>query len=85
MIYYSPIDHRHRPTDKCRQIVASVLQGPIAGLAICQYPGESSYYLLGCDTEWQQVTDTWHETLEQAKEQAEFEYDGVTSTWKEHH
>jgi len=27
------------------------------------------------------VTDTWHETLEGALRQAEFEYEGVTATW----
>ena len=33
------------------------------------------------DETWQPVTDTWHETLEDAKHQAEFEYEGVASTW----
>ena len=84
VICYSPIDHRHRHTDNCRQIVAGVLYESMAGLAICQYPGESCYYIFGCNSEWQEITDTWHETLEQAKEQAEFEYDGITPTWKEH-
>lgn len=83
VICYSAIDHRHRHTGNCRQIVAGVLQGPMAGLAICQFPGESGYYLFGCDDDWREVTDTWHATLEQAKEQAEFEYEGITSTWEE--
>lgn len=84
VISYSPIDKRHHHTGNCRQIVAGVLQGPMAGLAICQYPGEDSYFLFGCDTEWQSITDTWHQTLEQAKQQAEFEYEGVSSTWQKH-
>ena len=82
VICYTPIDHRHRHTGKCRQIVAGILQGPMAGLAICRYPGEESCYLFGCDEEWRSVTETWHETVEEAKEQAEFEYEGVTSTWE---
>ncbi len=27
------------------------------------------------------ITDTWHATLEEALEQAEFEYEGVSKTW----
>jgi hypothetical protein len=27
------------------------------------------------------VTDTWHETLDEAKEQAEYEYEGIRNTW----
>jgi hypothetical protein len=54
----------------------------MAGLAICQYSGDSAYYLFGCDEEWRPITDTWHQTVEQAKEQAEFEYEGVTRTWQ---
>ena len=34
-----------------------------------------------CDPAWNTVTDTWHETLEDALEQAEFEYEGVAETW----
>jgi hypothetical protein len=81
VICYTPIDDRHRHTGNCHQIVAGVLQGAVAGLAICQYEGEDSFYLFGCDEKWQSVTDTWHETLEDAKRQAEFEYEGVSATW----
>jgi hypothetical protein len=67
---FTPIDSRHCPTGNCEQIVAGKLEGLAAGLAICRYEGESSYYLFGCDAEWNSVTDTWHPTLEDAKEQA---------------
>ena len=81
VIYYTPIDGRHRHTGACRQVVAGVLQGGAAGLAICRYEGDDCYYLFGCDEKWESVTDTWHETLDDAKREAEFEYEGVTSTW----
>ena len=77
----SVIDERHRTTGNCRQVVGTELQGLAAGLAICQYAGETACYLFGCDAEWNTVTDTWHETLEQALQQAEFEYEGVSATW----
>jgi len=81
VVQWSAIDDRHRATGNCRQIVADVLQGPAAGLAICQYEGETAYYLFGYDSEWNTVTDTWHETLEGALGQAEFEYEGVSHKW----
>ena len=31
---------------------------------------------------WQFITDTWHETLDEAFRQAEFEYEGVSGTWQ---
>jgi len=84
VICFTRIDNRHRPTGNCMQIVAGVLQEPADGLAICQYEGEEAYYLFGCDAQWNSVTDTWHQTLEEAKAQAEFEYTGVSGTWQEH-
>ena len=81
VICFTPIDSRHRHTGNCRQIVAGALQGAAAGLAICQYEGQDGYYLFGCNAEWDSVTHTWHQTLEEAKEQAEFEYEGVSETW----
>jgi hypothetical protein len=84
VICYSPIDRRHRHTGNCRQVVAGVLQGPVAGLAICQYSGDSAYCLFGCNEEWRPITDTWHQTLEEAEEQAEFEYERVSGTWQTH-
>jgi hypothetical protein len=82
VVLYTPIDERHRPTGNCRQIVAGVLQGPAAGLAICQYDGEDYFYLFGCDENWSTVTDTLHQTIEEAKGMAEFEYEGVSATWQ---
>ncbi len=84
VILYTSIDSRHCFTSNCEQIVAGVLQGPVAALAICQYEGESAFYLFGCDSEWNSITDTWHQTLEEAKDQAAFEYEGVTATWQQH-
>ena len=82
LVRWSTIDNRHRPTGNFRQFVAGELQGSAAGLAICQHDGEEAYYLFGCDPEWGTVTDTWHETLEDALKQAEFEYEGVSATWR---
>ncbi len=82
VICFTPIDERHRHTENCTQIVARVVIGAAAGLAICQYEGEASFYLFGCDTDWNALSDTWHTTLLDAKNQAEFEYEGVSAAWQ---
>lgn len=55
----------------------------MSGLAVCELPGAEAFYLFGCDGEWKVVTDSWHESLDDAKKQAEFEYEGISNTW--HH
>jgi hypothetical protein len=82
VVLFTPIDERHRHTGNCRQSVAGVLQGPVAGIAICQYDGEDGFYLIGCDENWFSVTDTWHQSIAEAMGQAEFEYEGVSATWQ---
>ncbi|WP_052177634.1 hypothetical protein [Methylotenera sp. G11] len=81
VICCTAIDLRHRHTGNTKQIVDGVVLGPTSGLAICQYEGEDAFYLFGCDENWNSLSDTWHETLEDAKEQAEFEYEGTLKTW----
>jgi hypothetical protein len=81
VILYSPIDQRHRPTGSCRHTVGGNPIEPPSGLVICQYDGEDSYYLFYCDSEWKSLADTWHQDLEDAQDQAEFEFEGVSSTW----
>ena len=81
VICYTPIDQRHRFTGACKQLAAGQLLGPMAGLAICRYEAEDAFYLFGCDADWQVITDTWHETFDDARKQAEFEYEGVNRTW----
>lgn len=56
--------------------------GPAAGLAICRYAGDGEFYLFYCDAEWNVRTDTCHESVERAKAQAEFEYEGVGAAWR---
>jgi hypothetical protein len=46
-------------------------------LAIAEYEGESGVYLFYCDPEWRVVTDTFHESVDLAIEQARWEYTDV--------
>lgn len=78
---YTAIDHRHRPTGRTKQIVDGRQVGRASGLAICQYENDTAFYLFGCDADWKSVTDTWHQSIEDARDQAEFEYAGSSQTW----
>lgn len=81
-VVYVRIGEGHRPTGGCRHSVGGRELGPVAGLAIGQYARDSGYYLFYCDADWNTLTDTYHDTLDDAKDQAEFEYEGVGASWK---
>src|SRR5262245_53923042 len=57
--------------------------GPASALAICQYPGDSSFYLFYCGEDWIVLTDTFHVSLDEAKRQAEFEYEAISTHWRD--
>jgi hypothetical protein len=82
VVRWTPIDERHTRTEKCEHIINGNAVHSVFGLAICRYPNQTGYYLFGCDYDWAAVTDTFHDMIEDALRQAEFEYRGVTETWK---
>jgi hypothetical protein len=84
VVLYSPIDARHRPTGSCKHVVAGVVEGPAAGLAICETKLDNGFYLFGCDADWNTRTDLWFASLEEAMDQGEAEYEGMRRTWLNH-
>lgn len=80
VVQYAVIDGRCRPTGNCRHFGAGLLD-PAAGLAICRDVSSSCFYLFGCNSRWQEFTDTCHDTLDEAIRQAEFEYAGISACW----
>ena len=42
-----------------------------------------SFFLFGCDAEGVDFTDTWHESLAAAKDQAEFEFNVRHDEWED--
>jgi hypothetical protein len=55
---------------------------PFVSLVIAQYPGDSGYYLLHL-CEDGHGTDTWHETIDDAFHQAEYEFEVKPEEWDE--
>ena len=84
VLYYATVDEDVQPTGNTRHLLGmeSELMAPAKALAICQYPGEQCLYLFYCDEHGRVLTDTWHESLTQAMDQAEFEYRGITDRWQ---
>lgn len=53
---------------------------PFVSLEIAQYPNDSGFYLLHICASGE-VADTWHESLEEAMHQADFEFGVQTNEW----
>jgi hypothetical protein len=77
---WSPLDDRHLATGKTRHLVATQQVRSPSGLAICRETAES-FFLFLCDAAWQPIADTWHQSLDAARAQAEFEFTNLSSTW----
>ncbi len=72
---------QHKPTGNTRHYIAGRLMSPPASLSIEQFPGEPGYYLLYFDSEGSELTDTYHESLDNAMAQAEFEFNVKPTEW----
>jgi len=64
-------------TGRTRHVVGEEEVSDFSGLAIVRYEGEPGVYLLYCNADWSSITDTYHDSVEGAIEQAEFEFEPV--------
>jgi hypothetical protein len=85
VIAFTTIDSRVHRTNKSKHLIGGKQVGSAAGLAISRYAGERGYYLFFCDSNWNPYANTWHETIDDAKRAAEFEYEGSSDTWQSIH
>ncbi|HEY4326170.1 MAG TPA: hypothetical protein VGN20_19440 [Mucilaginibacter sp.] len=69
------------PTYNTQHYANGELLGVAYGLVICKYENDDGCYLFYCDDQWVEFADTWHETTDDAKDQAEYEYAGITNNW----
>jgi hypothetical protein len=79
VVAYAMVDARYGPTGGGAEFMRGERFVP-AALAICG-DGEGGFFLFGCDAEWNTVTDTWHQTLDDARDQAEREHPGIRHAW----
>ena len=64
-------------TGNTRHVVYGAEVTEFAALAITQYDGDEGVYLFYCDEAWETVSDTYHDSVEDAISQAEFEFEPV--------
>ncbi len=78
LLEYIILTKKHKRTGNTKHIVAGKRISNFSLLAICQEkPG---FYLYYCDSNWEVITDSFHFTIEDAKNQASFEYEGIKDT-----
>lgn len=83
VLLYATLQKEHKPTANTKHYLGGDLMQPSSGLAICRYGNDEGFYLFYCDSDWNVVTDTYHESIEDAKNQAEFEYKDVSNAWQQ--
>ena len=83
VVLYSQIDERHEQTGAGWQfLIDGTVRARAWGIAICESTEGGGFSLFTCEDTWMPVADTQHATLEDAKRQAEFEDEGLESTWQ---
>ena len=81
VVSFTLLDERHQPSGNTSHFLGNKATSIPASLAICR-ESDSSFYLFYCDDRWEPLTDTWHASIVAAKEQAQFEFVGVSNTWE---
>jgi hypothetical protein len=62
------------PTGETRHVAEGSAVEGLAALAIVRYQASEGVYLLYCDADWKSITDTYHDDVDGAIEQARFEF-----------
>ena len=75
------LEARHRPTDNTRHFKAGELLPPPTRLTIARFAGDDGFYPLYLDSDGEEQTDTWHQSIEDAIDQAKFEFSVEPDEW----
>jgi hypothetical protein len=78
VVKYAAVSSHVKPTGATRHVFAGAEMEPAAALAIARYASENGFYLFYLDHAGNVVTDTFHDSVESALEQAAFEYGGLS-------
>jgi hypothetical protein len=62
---------------RTRHIVGGREVERFGGLIIAKYSSDPGFYLFHCDSDWNVITDTYHDSMANAIAQAEFEFGDV--------
>lgn len=81
LLYFAEITEAVRHTGRTIHRENGQVHGPAVALAICQYAGATEFYLYYSGADWTVLTDTCHASLDEARRQAEWEYEGISKYW----
>ncbi|WP_457617715.1 hypothetical protein [Lutibacter sp.] len=81
LIEYLVLNKKHKWTVKTEHFISGKLVNEFYALAICQYESSNEFYLFYCDENWNEKTDTLHDSIKDAKDQADFEFENTISNW----
>jgi len=72
----------HKPTGRTRHYLGDQELAPPSELQVVTYAEEPGYYLLYIDADGRELTDTYHDSLEIALQQAEWEFQVKQHEWE---
>lgn len=72
----------HSPTGRTRHAFRNVDVGPSTALRIVQYDEDPGFYLIHSDANGREIADTYHETIDDAMAQAEWEFGIRPEEWQ---
>lgn len=76
------LNELNKPTGFTKHFVNDLLvNNTISQLKIVNYEGDSGFYLFYCNEKGEQITDTYHDSVNLALEQAELEFNVKPSEW----
>jgi len=71
----------HHSPSRARHSINSEVIASFVALEICTCGPDEGYYLLHINADGR-GTDTWHKTLDDAFDQAAFEFDAIRNEWQ---
>ncbi|GIX00649.1 MAG: hypothetical protein KatS3mg111_3981 [Pirellulaceae bacterium] len=72
----------HKPTGNTTHTVGGIVVEPPFELRIVQFDGDPGFYLIHFNENEEELADTYHDSCEQAMEQAEFEFGIKREDWR---
>jgi hypothetical protein len=72
---------QHQATNRTTHVIDGQPMPRPAQLRVEQLEGDPGYYLFYCTAEGEELSDTWHDTVEGAFSQAEWEFGVRADEW----
>jgi hypothetical protein len=81
LVAHLSLTTQHEPTNRTVHVVEGRSMSTPAQLRVEQLEGDPGFYLLYCTAEGAELSDTYHETIEAAFDQAAWEFGVRPDEW----